>query len=186
MQSIDTTCSICTGAAENEVHLFFNYDFAASIWFGCPLGIINEFWSNYSLLERIARALERPTRHAFSPLEWSSWAVTILDQIWIAPNLLINEDITPNPSFSIDMCISRSNEIIQVVFVESRPTDNNPIHSWGPPHLGSIKINVDAAVGIQSIAIGIIARNHEGGVFGSASVQGPLSLYKGGGDSKGL
>ena len=58
--------------------------------------------------------------------------------------------------------------------MESTPTVNNPTQSWSPPCLGSIKINVDAAVGIQSTAIGIIATNHEGNVLAVQVFRGPF------------
>ncbi|XP_060965393.1 uncharacterized protein LOC133034346 [Cannabis sativa] len=150
------TCPLCGLRDESIEHLFLTYDLASHVWRSSPWGIYPvcdngiRMWDwvkfIWSLKDRGIRAEE-----VFL------YASIVVDTIWRTRNKVVHNDCLPDVKRCIDsVCYS---------FADIHPTilpDHDQIRRefWAPPPQDWIKLNCDVRVGLESMCIAVVARNH--------------------------
>ena len=85
-----------------------------------------------------------------------------LDEIWYLRNQLVFEDTRIDILSSSNRIARRVAEFSNLHSLEVlSPSPISP-NAWSPPPAGTIKLNVDAAVGLTSTAMAVLARDHTG------------------------
>jgi ribonuclease HI len=84
-----------------------------------------------------------------------------LEAIWKFRNQLVHQSKLENPFVSIKALECRIMEHVQCLWSETNLVNTKALN-WCPPPCGILKINVDAAILIDSAMIAVIARNESG------------------------
>ena len=157
-------CDLCLEAPESSYHLFCLCSVARAIWF-------TSFWGlrvhdqNITNSADIVKLVLDPPILSSQEVDREHITTTLafaLDEIWYLRNQFVFEDTR------IDI-LSSSNRIARRVAEFSNlhnlevlsPSPISP-NAWSPPPAGTIKLNVDAAVGLTSTAMAVLARDHTG------------------------
>ena len=93
----------------------------------------------------------------------------MLEQLWFARNQAVHKGIKFSPNKELQIIFKKFNEhlvvLTNVPLVSSRPF----VYSWNRPKRGAVKINCDAAVGLDHSFIAIVARDWRGDLIFSLS-----------------
>ena len=160
----DQVCDLCHEAPESSCHLFCLCPVARAIWFTSCWGmrVHNQNFTNSANIVKLVLDPPIPSAQEVDREHITTTLAFALDEIWLLRNQFIFEDT------EIDI-LSTSSGIARRVAKFSNvhnPDVLAPPHvsptAWSPPPVGTIKLNVDAAVGSTSTAMAVLARDHTG------------------------
>uniref|UniRef100_A0A2N9I2Q1 CCHC-type domain-containing protein n=1 Tax=Fagus sylvatica TaxID=28930 RepID=A0A2N9I2Q1_FAGSY len=163
--SILPFCPLCEIALESPIHVFWECHFARSLWFGCDWGIMTEYFQFLSARDLIKAVIFPPEDvKAISGGErkFMLLGAIILDVIWKSRNLKVHENKVIE--------VGRALRSIQASFCEhglghSKPNVSNSsvfVTRWEKPGRGVIKLNFDAAIGMDFSYVAVVARDWRG------------------------
>ncbi|XP_060972674.1 uncharacterized protein LOC133038523 [Cannabis sativa] len=160
LQIDDSSCPLCGRGEETMEHLFLTCDVAMHLWRSSPWGIfpvcdigvrvwdwVKFIWSLNSRGLRVDDVF--------------LYASFVVDNIWRMRNDVIHNNCTPNVLKYIDhICSSFADAHTSLLHSPTPPEKD----TWMPPPLDWIKLNCDVRVGLESMCIAVVARNHLGRV----------------------
>ena len=157
-------CDLCLEATESSCHLFCLCSVARAIWFTACWGLRVHDQNITNSTDIVKLVLDPPilSSQVVDREHITTTLAFALDEIWYLRNQFVFEDTR------IDI-LSSSNRIARRVVEFSNlhslevlsPSPISP-NAWSPPPAGTIKLNVDAAVGLTSTAMAVLARDHTG------------------------
>ena len=92
----------------------------------------------------------------------------VLEQLWFAQNQAIHKEIKFSPNKELQVVLKKFFEH-RVVLTDVPLVLPRPFYSWIRPEKGAVKINCDAAVGLDHSLIAIMARDWRGDLIFSMS-----------------
>jgi len=169
--TLDTSCSLCSFPTDSLFHLFFSCPIARVVW-------RNSFWPLDILALRISSMvlwldiIMYPKKVGI-PLSdthlFQIFATVTCDQIWMARNKALHEDIVPNAmviSYTINWIVKLyhsawSNKLIAKQVV------------WEKPISPIFKINYDVAIRPNFYAQAAVCRDSFGTIIGCSTIISP-------------
>ncbi|XP_065630575.1 uncharacterized protein LOC136067976 [Quercus suber] len=156
-------CVLCQDGQETISHLFFHCPVARAIWFSSCWGLRalnHNIESNTDIIKLI---LDPPNPSASDIDEEfiSSTMAFVVDENWYLRNQVNFQDGKVDIQLSSNRICQRALEFSTLAAEEHLSPLPHPL-SWSPPSEGSIKLNVDAAVGNTLTALAVVARDHTG------------------------
>ncbi|XP_060962046.1 uncharacterized protein LOC115719437 [Cannabis sativa] len=156
----DLGCPLCGLMEESMEHLFLSCDVALRLWRSSPWGIYPVCDNGIRVWDWV-KFMWNLNKRGLRTEDVFLYASIVVDNIWRMHNEVIHNNTAPN----VMKCIGS----ISTYFVELRTSlvpSLTPIlrESWEPPPLDWIKLNCDVRVGMESMCIAAVARNHLGTV----------------------
>ncbi|KAM6590718.1 hypothetical protein CsatA_013323 [Cannabis sativa] len=160
IQIEDTSCPFCGLAEETVEHLFLTCDVAMHLWRSSPWGIFPVCNTGIRVWDWV-KFIWSLNKRGIRVEDVFLYASIIVDNIWRMRNEVVHNNSTPD----IIKCMDQ----IGFSYAESHasllPSPPPPAKdSWTPPPLDWIKLNCDVRVGLESMCIAVVARNHLGRV----------------------
>uniref|UniRef100_A0A803QB20 Reverse transcriptase zinc-binding domain-containing protein n=1 Tax=Cannabis sativa TaxID=3483 RepID=A0A803QB20_CANSA len=156
----DTSCPLCGIGEETMEHLFLSCDVSMHLWRSSPWGIYpicNAGIRAWDWVKFIWNLNSRGIRVD----EVFLYASIVVDTIWRLRNDIIHNSARLDVLKCIDViCISYA-ELHDAILPSSPPHLEG---IWKPPPQDWIKLNCDVRVGLDSMCIAVVARNHQGSV----------------------
>ena len=176
--SMDPNCRLCDASPKSSLHLFVFCHAARSLWGGNVWGCRPNAMQ-FSNPGQFINFLVSPivSFHGSSNKEeFLLFGALVLEQLWFARNQAVHKGIKFSPDKSLQIILKKFNEhsamLIDVPLGWPRPF----VYSWNSPKQGVVKINCDAAVGLDHSFIAIVAREWKGGLIFSLSKQVETNL----------
>lgn len=152
-------CPFCLGPLETLQHIFFECPLARLIWFNSNWPMNLTAFTNLPI-GSWTQALLRPHDWLGIPVKevhnFQLSALILLDQIWLARNILIHKGVQPNPQKIWK--VAKSTIEIHLSAWRSSPG----MAEWIPPVLGSFTANFDVAIRPSFAVAAATLRDHKG------------------------
>jgi hypothetical protein len=158
----DPCCPLCKVEVESVAHLFFKCSETKMFWFGTCWGIRPDMFVVNEDIDVVKLVVDPPIPFSVSGmvkqnLELAAVQIALtLEAIWKFRNQLVHQSKLENPFVSIKALECRIMEHVQCVWSETNLVNTKALN-WCPPPCGILKINVDAAILIDSAMIAVIA-----------------------------
>jgi hypothetical protein len=162
-------CPLCGVEVESISHLFFKCEVTRIFWFGISWGIRADLLPVASEMDVVKLVVNPPVPPSTSlnprsiSIQSSVQFALILEAIWNYRNRYVHSNNLESPLVSIKILELKIIEHWRAItgLAGASATEKS---FWCPPSLGSIKLNVDAAILPTSARIAVIARD-EGGLL---------------------
>ncbi len=158
--NIDAACCFCDHPVEFVIHFFWVCPLAWALWFGSEwriktdvVHIPDSFNLIKTLLEPLVE-LDIINRERFTLM-----GALMLDQIWKLRNRKMHEDMEVEMDAALRDLLARCKEFEDLKTSSVWNSQPSPRVVWSLPTFGYIKFNIDAAVGLTSSSIEVVARN---------------------------
>ncbi|KAM6559138.1 hypothetical protein CsatA_028377 [Cannabis sativa] len=156
----DASCPICGVEEESMEHLFLKCDLAFHLWPSSPWGIFPVLGTGVRMWDWV-KFIWNLNSKGVNTDEVFLYASIVVDTIWRVRNDKVHNNNLDNVKRCIDY-IHHSFADYRA-FLLSTPT-SIVVEAWHPPPHDWIKLNCDVKVGLESMSIAIVTRNHEGEV----------------------
>ena len=169
--STDSNCPLCDASPESSLHLFVFCHTAKSLWAGNVWGCRPDAMQFYNPSQFINFLLSpQVSFHGSSNKEkFLLFGALVLEQLCFARNQVVHKGIKFSPNKELQIILKKINEhlvvLTDVPLVSPRPF----VYSWNKPEQGAVKINCDAAVGLDHSFIATMARDWRGDLIFSLS-----------------
>ena len=160
-------CVLCDQEVESVSHLFFRCSAAKALWFAACWGFKSEEVQLAHVWD-ITKLILEPPASLCQPHDL--WLVSLkmaftLEEIWCIRNAVIHQKGPIDIQTAVDRIKAKFKECANVFSKPQASLTAQPVIQWSPPPLGFIKINVDAAIAQNNLAIAVVARNENGYVL---------------------
>ncbi|XP_060965377.1 uncharacterized protein LOC133034332 [Cannabis sativa] len=157
----DLSCPLCGVGEESVEHLFLSCDVALHLWRSSPWGIYPVCDTGIRVLDWIKFIWDLKHKGA-SADDIFLYASIVVDTIW----RVRNDKVHNNCPIDFNICF----DIICTSYADmSDSLLSSPTlvlkEAWSPPPEDWIKLNCDVKVGLESIGIAVVARDHLGRVI---------------------
>ncbi|XP_030479168.1 uncharacterized protein LOC115696408 [Cannabis sativa] len=156
----NTDCPFCGLGEESMEHLFLSCDVAMHLWRSSPWGIYPICNSRIRVWDWVKFIWNINTR-GIRVDEVFLYASIVVETIWRMRNDYIHNNSRPNVLNCIDKICTSYAELHDVFLPCPTPS---LVGTWRPPPQDWIKLNCDVRVGLESMCIAVVARNHWGAV----------------------
>ncbi|XP_060961858.1 uncharacterized protein LOC115709516 [Cannabis sativa] len=161
LQIEDTSCPLCGVCEESIEYLFLSCDVALHFWHSSPWGIYPVCDTGIRAWDWVKFIWDLKYKGA-SVDDIFLYASIIVDTIWRVRNDKVhNNCLVDFNKYFDNICTSYADMYDSLL---SSPT---PVlkEAWSPPPLDWIKLNCDVKVGLESMCIVVVVRNHLGRVI---------------------
>ncbi|XP_060974319.1 uncharacterized protein LOC133039432 [Cannabis sativa] len=160
-QIADTNCPLCGSGEESVEHLFLSCEVAQHLWRSSPWGIYPVCDTGIRVWDWVKFIWDLKYKGA-NVDDIFLYASIIVDTLWRVRNDKIHNNcpVDFNKCFDI-ICTSYADMYDSLL---TSPTPVLPI-AWSPPPLDWIKLNCDVKVGLESMCIAVVTRDHFGRVL---------------------
>ena len=166
----DISCPLCLDSKESIVHLFLKCLVSRAIWFGLRWAIHSSQFMVTNNKDIIKMVCDPPIIvEPYSSSNCLKDHTTIqfsntLDFIWNLRNQVVHNGFKFNISGTIQQLEARIEENIRSLEdIEPDVVGTRLLNvKWIAPNVGTIKLNVDAAISKGKAVITVVARNHHG------------------------
>ncbi|XP_060968465.1 uncharacterized protein LOC133036015 [Cannabis sativa] len=157
----DSKCPLCGGGEETMEHLFLTCDVAMHLWPSSPWGIFPMCDSGIRVWDWV-KFIWSLNNRGVKAEDVFLYASIVVDNIWRMRNDAVHNNIPPDILKCIDIICSSFAEIHTTFLPSPSPLVRD---SWIPPPLEWIKFNCNVRVGLESMCLAVVARNHLGRVM---------------------
>ena len=169
VSNIDPICPLCELAPESSLHLFQHCPITQSLWFGSCWGLrISNF--QFSSTQQLIDFIVCPPNDQFLDKlhqKFTLFAALLMEHVWSLRNKATHGGGKPNAD---EVGRGLQNRFFEHWSVMSRlvnsstPSLKNDVH-WVNPVKGKIKINCDAAMGVNDSMVAGLPEIGEGNWF---------------------
>ena len=168
MDISDSSCVLCNQEIESVSHLFSKCQVAKALWFSTCWGFIpNEahLESPSDLIKAILEPLPPALCQALELWQVSLNMAITLEEIWFIRNEVLHHKGPVDLQVASLRINAKFSEYCQVFSHFEAPSPEKNTAKWAPPPMGTIKMNVDAALSQSNATLAIIARDNIGVVI---------------------
>ncbi|XP_060965503.1 uncharacterized protein LOC133034433 [Cannabis sativa] len=157
----DTSCPLCGMGEESFEHLFLSCDLAFHLWRSSPWGIFPVCDIGIRVWDWV-KFIWDLNKRGIEANDVFLYASIVVDTIWRVRNEKVHNNCSPDIIKCIDnICTSYAD--YHASLLPSPSLDLT--EAWSPPPPEWIKLNCDVKVGLNSMCIAVVARNHLGSVI---------------------
>jgi hypothetical protein len=163
----DLSCHLCGKAEESDIHIFFECPVAKKIWFGCSWCLRTDEVHPTNSEDILKFVLDPPPygqRHEEAFEHCSIKLAITIEAIWNLRNTVAHDNGKVNHRTIINNLELRVQEHIAATCNGESLKPQGPLRSSCPP-IGTIKLNVDAAVLKDHTQLAVVARDDQGQVL---------------------
>ncbi|XP_060969472.1 uncharacterized protein LOC133036759 [Cannabis sativa] len=157
----DTNCPFCGRGEETVKHLFLTCDVAMHLWRSSPWGIFPVSDNGIRVWDWV-KFIWSLNNKGVRVEDVFLYASIVVDNIWRMRNEVVHNNSPPHVLKCIDIICSSFAELHTTLLPCPSPLRRD---SWNPPPLEWIKFNCDVRVGLESMCIAAVGRNHLGRVM---------------------
>ena len=152
---------------ESTSHLFFKCPAAKVLWFAACWGFRSKDVQVTQPWDIIKIILEPPESSCQAHDQWmvSLKMALTLKELWYIRNAIIHQKGPFDIQASIGRIGEKFKEYPRVFSLPQNSLMAQPKIRWSPPPTNFVKLNVDAAIAQNSLAIAVVARNEQGAVL---------------------
>ena len=169
VSNIDPICPLCELAPESSLHLFQHFPVTQSLWFGSCWGLrISNF--QFSSTKQLIDFIVCPPNDQFLDKlhqKFTLFAALLMEHVWSLRNKATHGGGKPNADEVGRGLQNRFFEhwpVMNRLVNSSTPSLKNDVH-WVNPVKGEIKINCDAAMGVNDSMVAGLPEIGEGNWF---------------------
>lgn len=167
MDISEPCCVLCNHEVESAIHLFSRCQAAKAIWFAACWGFRLDVVQCSSTSDIIKVILDPPSALCQSQ---DLWRVTLnmaftLEEIWHPRNEVLHLKGSADINAACLRINAKFKECCRFLSPCEIPYSSKTIAKWTPSSMGTIKLNVDAAISQSYAALAVIARNEQGAVI---------------------
>ena len=158
--AMDPKCPLCDASPESSLHLFVYCQAARFLWAGNEWGCRSDAMQ-FDCPGQFINFLLSPqvSFHGSSDKEgFLLFGALVLENLWFARNQAIHKGSKFSPNKEIQVVLKKIFEH-RVALTDVPLVLPRPFYSWIRPEQGVVKINCDAAVGLDHSFIAIVARD---------------------------